>query len=715
MSSTAAPIDVFVSYAAADRERVRPLVDALVGDGLNVWWDRRISLGAGFDAEIQDALDHARSVLVVWSNDAIRSEWVINEANEGLERGVLVPVSIDAVRPPLAFRRRQTLDLTVAETPAADVIAAVRSVLEGRPLEIREAIRRVPRRWPWIAAGAVLGIAIGAVAGYWLSVPGDEPPPAQPVMRVPLDLAGWDDWKFGQPGSSLTLAPSGETVVHTAVDAMGNSVLVARRLDRMTLMRLGGTEGAEGPFFSPDGRWVGYFDGALLKRAPVEGGEPATIVPLGEAQFFGASWGDDDHIVYAAGRSGLKSVSLTGTAARDLTELDATRHEGSHRLPHHVAGHPVLLFSVHREIEHRTHEIWALNLETEQRRYLFDGLAPTYVASGHIVYAKGEGLDHGSLWAVPFDPERLAVTGTARAIQHGVGGREGSAYAVAYAGPLIYLPRPGSLRGALVLMEPGRAQRVLAEGMAFEAPRFSNGGEYLAATVYSEVRWRPSIWLYDVRSGAARRFAEDGEGPLWSPDDRSITFTRFGQGLFTQSLDGPAEPELLVRNAYFIFAQAWVRGGRTLLFTVSGPEVVADLYALDSGGDPPRMLVNGGAMASISKDEQWLATCTWPRGVLVGRYPDFSSVAVASRRGCVPKWNADDTRLYYQELDKLWAVDVQIGVGVALGEREMIADLGVPMRASYDVDRRGRIVIARHGHEDQKAPVLLLNWSGTLP
>ena len=97
-------IDVFVSYSEADRERVRPLVEALERDDLSVWWDRRIAPGAGFDAEIQQALDAARCVLVVWSRHSISSEWVITEANEGLERGVLVPVSIDEVRPPLALK-----------------------------------------------------------------------------------------------------------------------------------------------------------------------------------------------------------------------------------------------------------------------------------------------------------------------------------------------------------------------------------------------------------------------------------------------------------------------------------------------------------------------------------------------------------------------------------------------------------------------------------
>lgn len=115
---TVEQIDVFVSYSAADRERVRPLVDAIQDSGFNVWWDTRIAPGAGFDSEIQDALDSAKCVLVVWSNHSIRSEWVITEASEGLEKGILVPVTVDDVRPPLAFRRRQTIAVEGATTPS---------------------------------------------------------------------------------------------------------------------------------------------------------------------------------------------------------------------------------------------------------------------------------------------------------------------------------------------------------------------------------------------------------------------------------------------------------------------------------------------------------------------------------------------------------------------------------------------------------------------
>ena len=106
--------DVFVSYASANRERVAPMVAALEAEGWSVWWDRAIAGGEAFDRAIEEAIDQARCIVVVWSAESVESEWVRTEANEGLERGILVPVAIDPVRPPLAFRRSQTLDFSAA-------------------------------------------------------------------------------------------------------------------------------------------------------------------------------------------------------------------------------------------------------------------------------------------------------------------------------------------------------------------------------------------------------------------------------------------------------------------------------------------------------------------------------------------------------------------------------------------------------------------------
>ena len=103
--------DVFVSYARADRDRVEPLVELMEANGLSVWWDAEVVPGSTFEQVIDDALIGARLVVVVWTRESIHSDWVQAEAGDGLERGILIPVMLDPVRVPVAFRRKQTVNL----------------------------------------------------------------------------------------------------------------------------------------------------------------------------------------------------------------------------------------------------------------------------------------------------------------------------------------------------------------------------------------------------------------------------------------------------------------------------------------------------------------------------------------------------------------------------------------------------------------------------
>lgn len=140
MAEETQTVDVFVSYASEDRETVRALVTDLEANGFSVWWDRSIGAGAAFDREIERALDASSAVLVLWSPASIESDWVRAEAYEGLNRGVLVPVVTGGVRPPLAFRQTQVIELEGGHQP---VVEAVRNTVpeEGSQLDTAPRIR----------------------------------------------------------------------------------------------------------------------------------------------------------------------------------------------------------------------------------------------------------------------------------------------------------------------------------------------------------------------------------------------------------------------------------------------------------------------------------------------------------------------------------------------------------------------------------------------
>ena len=180
--------DIFVSYASEDRDRIRPLVEEFERHGWSVWWDRALHAGPRFDDEIEKALDAARCVVVVWSVHSVRSDWVRNEASDGLSRGILVPAAIDAVALPLAFRHNQTAQLLGWPASTGDLdglLTGVGVVLSGgdvKSVSVSRTAQRTSRtnRKAWLIGAA--GAAIVAAAATLLIVV--RAPPAAPPERA---------------------------------------------------------------------------------------------------------------------------------------------------------------------------------------------------------------------------------------------------------------------------------------------------------------------------------------------------------------------------------------------------------------------------------------------------------------------------------------------------------------------------------------------------
>src|SRR3990170_6005665 len=104
--------DIFLSYKSEDREKAQMIAAALEQIGYSVWWDRVIPPGRTYDEVIEEELNTARCVIVLWSKESVKSDWVKEEADEGIYRRILVPALIDNVKPPMGFRRIQAANLT---------------------------------------------------------------------------------------------------------------------------------------------------------------------------------------------------------------------------------------------------------------------------------------------------------------------------------------------------------------------------------------------------------------------------------------------------------------------------------------------------------------------------------------------------------------------------------------------------------------------------
>jgi hypothetical protein len=210
---------IFISYASEDRAIAQTLAEALQQEGWTVWWDRKIPVGKSFHEVIENAIDQARCVIVIWTGNSVESDWVRNEADEGNRRSILVPVRMGEVRIPLGFRHLQAADLQswCAGTPHAEyegLLESIRAVFgqpapgpKPKPEPVRPQPRVEPQFFPepssprepekddkrrsrkkeWMAAGIAAAVIGGAI--ITAIDDGDVDPPMQ---QMPIDAQSLD-------------------------------------------------------------------------------------------------------------------------------------------------------------------------------------------------------------------------------------------------------------------------------------------------------------------------------------------------------------------------------------------------------------------------------------------------------------------------------------------------------------------------------------------
>lgn len=181
--------EIFISYSSQDVGRAQVLADALGARGWSVWWDRKIPLGMSYDQVIEKALTEAKCAIVLWSAVSVASEWVRSEASEAKRRGILVPVFIEHVDAPLAFRLMNGADLSAWQpgnvNPEFDQLTERIAELLGQPREAQRAIapgtltysssrprRKAAGDWfrsPFAFIGLAVVIAGAALGGYFIA------------------------------------------------------------------------------------------------------------------------------------------------------------------------------------------------------------------------------------------------------------------------------------------------------------------------------------------------------------------------------------------------------------------------------------------------------------------------------------------------------------------------------------------------------------------
>jgi len=567
------------------------------------------------------------------------------------------------------------------------------AVAESAPLVVP-----VPGREPWrvsrkgaitTATAGVAAAAIILIAAYWLT--GRTPATVEgPLSRLTVPIPATQQVERGGL-APLAISPDGSRLVYVAVQREGRTQLFIRALDQFEPTAIAGTESGSAPFFSPDGRWIGFYANGALQRVSVDGGAALKICDA--PAVWSAAWGSDDTIVYAGSGApgGLWRVSANGGVPEQVTTVDAQAKETQHAYPQRLPNGDVL-FGV---VTDRGWHLAALTLGSKQIRALGQpgsgGAGAQYVQSGHILYANA-----GGLVAMPFDPAR-GVTGTPVPLleRPEVDPSGSAAFAVSASGTLVYIPRPAllPLRALVSVDANGRTTLLSETRAAYAHPRLSRDGHKLAVAIESESG--SDIWIYDLERGSRAKLTNGGVNrfPIWSDDGARVTFQSARSGsvtLYSRAVDGSGDADPLMRpvsetsglsrslagllpGSMPTFTAAnphvpmsWSPKNENLAFDERKPSAERDIWVLPRGGEPsPFLMTSFDEWApAFSPNGKWLAYVSDESGrseVYVQPYPGPGGKwAVSTDGGTEPAWASNGGELYFRHRDQLMAVTVSV-------------------------------------------------------
>jgi serine/threonine-protein kinase len=500
-------------------------------------------------------------------------------------------------------------------------------------------------------------VALLALSALWIGSRSTRPD-ARALVRLDVDL-GADVLLGSQFGTDVIISRDGSRLVWVS-----EGRLFTRRLDQPKAVELG-SGGA--PFFSPDGQWIAFGAGNTLRKVSVAGGATITLCEWSSA--LGATWGEDGRIV-ASIRGTLSTIPDAGGTPTPLTTLlEGDPADGEHAWPQILPGGRAVLFTVRPRIgSFDDARIDALSLRDGRRKTLQRGGAfGRYLAAangdGHLLY-----VNKGTLFAVPFDVDRLETSGAPSPVLEGVGysSTNGSAqFDASRTGTLVY--RGGNAGDSLVSLQwldaAGKTQLLPAKPAGYTQPRLSPDGSLIALTVAGG--GGQDLWVYDWQRDIMKRLTFGARGfkfHVWSPDGRYIVFTEEydSTGLFWTRADGAGGPQPLTQSKLGQVPVAFSPDGKRLifrefrrgLFTVPVQNEGGGLKA----GQPEMFLQIGGGFADLSRDGHWIAYATAESGtneIQVRAFPDNGSKwSVSDGRAVLPIWSPNGRELFYRTSDQ---------------------------------------------------------------
>ena len=470
------------------------------------------------------------------------------------------------------------------------------------------------RALPWSLTIVLAVIAALALWAPWRAVPS---PPA--VGRFTIALASGQLLAPGNGG--LAVSPNGAYIAYSSTPSGGRRQLFLRPLDHSEAIAVPGTDNAGALFFSPDSQWIAFTADGKLKKVPVSGGTPITLAD--HPTWTTGTWTSDGSIFlgeYDAATTGkIVRVPAAGGTPQVVSTVDIKPGELGPRWLDVLLGGQAILYATGGTNGNFSDDatIVAQSIKTGERKVLVQGgTSPHYLSTGQLLYAQG-----GRLLAVPFDAQRLELTGAAVPILEDVWQGSGgySAYDVSLDGSVAYInggEAGGTQPSNLTWVDhSGLGRPIIDTAHKFQSPEISPDGRQVAV-VNGDVTVTPDIWISETsRSTFARlSFGKTGDqavGPVWTPDGKRVIYmvlSGTSYKLISRAADGSGAEDMLLSSNDTLYPTSCSPNGQFLVFNRrkgSGPR---DLWVLELSGNTRR--VRSSKAPSISFTPGFRPTAT---------------------------------------------------------------------------------------------------------
>jgi len=539
-------------------------------------------------------------------------------------------------------------------------------------------------------AAMAAGLLLGAIAVLFASrlVPSLVSRASEPVVRrsnivlpkgEPLALAG--PVRSTMWYNAIAIAPAGNQLAY--VGRRGDtSVLIVRPLDSDSGVELPGTEGASDPFYSPDGAWIGFFSGNLLRKVSVTGGPP---IELGQVErVTGAVWVTADRILVLENDGfDLHWISPSGAVSEATVHL-GTQFGTPDVLPGgqwaigQLSSGQLALLSLADGTELAITRRGVLPMGSVGQADLLFGASPRWIAPGYLIYGAGD----GQLMAMPFDATRRSVLGEPATVISGVrieAGYGSTEFALSRDGTLAFVAGSSQFYAQPAFVNSGgRLDTLPLPRGPYTQPRISPDGRELAMQERNPVGgWR--VILVDLATFGQRTIDVPGNyrafPASWLPSGRDIMigiwdpvqFLNYGARIL--SLDTGRSTDLKLAGISYMTVAP---DGKSFVYS---DWRTLQVFVRSLGADTTRIAIRArGIGASFSPDGHWLAWGAVNGAVEASPVPPTGALYQAAERGNMPVWTPHGDALVYRDGARYYRVPISTAGGFHAGRPQLLIE-----------------------------------------